>query len=380
MLRILHIENLNGKLTKTIRFNEDLNVITGKNGSGKTTLLKLIWYLLSGNIERIPREMTFDYVYLASDKAQIRIKKTNRKTKTGDPLYAFNYRADGERFRSSQTFATIAEERPFIREANMRIAASAPSIFFSTFRRLEGGFGMDNPKSRRDLGRRYSPAHSLNEQIRELSDLLSVMDHKFIASISTDDIVRLLTERYAEISEQTNHLHLQLSEYIQHHIQEYSVHKKYPENEKLNQATQILDEIQKEVTRINHLRDQYLTPFNVLEELVPKIFNHEGIRITPQIVIGREDDPVDSSKLSSGEKQMLSFLCYNAFYNNIPIFIDEPEISLHVDWQRVLLPTLLAQKTGNQFIAATHSPFIYSQYPDKEISLDEDRGHTNQRF
>ena len=53
---------------------------------------------------------------------------------------------------------------------------------------------------------------------------------------------------------------------------------------------------------------------------------------------------------------MLSFLCYNAFYNNTPIFIDEPELSLHVDWQSLLLTTLLEQSTGNQFFVATHSP------------------------
>ena len=68
---------------------------------------------------------------------------------------------------------------------------------------------------------------------------------------------------------------------------------------------------------------------------------------------------------------MLSFLCYNAFYNNTPIFIDEPELSLHIDWQRLLLPTLLDQSTGNQFFIATHSPFIFTGYSDKEFMLDD---------
>ncbi|MCH8295763.1 ATP-binding protein, partial [Candidatus Poribacteria bacterium] len=81
-----------------------------------------------------------------------------------------------------------------------------------------------------------------------------------------------------------------------------------------------------------------------------------------------------SGQLSSGEQQMLSFLCHNAFQKNSIIFIDEPELSLHVDWQRLLFPTLLKQGTGNQFIVATHSPFIYSKYPDKELILDPDRG------
>ena len=92
------------------------------------------------------------------------------------------------------------------------------------------------------------------------------------------------------------------------------------------------------------------------------------------ITLGEEDEAIDSDKLSAGEKQMLSFLCYNIFSENTAIFIDEPELSLHVDWQRLLLPTLLEQETGNQFFVATHSPFIYTKYPEREILLDEDRG------
>ena len=90
---------------------------------------------------------------------------------------------------------------------------------------------------------------------------------------------------------------------------------------------------------------------------------------------GEINDAISSDKLSSGEKQMLSYLCYNAFYKDTAIFIDEPELSLHVDWQRVLLPTLLEQGTTNQFFIATHSPFIYTMYPDKEFMLDDTRGY-----
>ncbi len=74
---------------------------------------------------------------------------------------------------------------------------------------------------------------------------------------------------------------------------------------------------------------------------------------------------------------MLSFFCYNAFSSDSCLFIDEPEISLHVDWQRILFPLLLKQSMGNQFIVATHSPFIYLKYADKELVLDSDRGNAD---
>jgi len=34
----------------------------------------------------------------------------------------------------------------------------------------------------------------------------------------------------------------------------------------------------------------------------------------------------------------------------------------------------MEQGTKNQLIVATHSPFIYSQFPDKELILDDDKG------
>ncbi len=117
-----------------------------------------------------------------------------------------------------------------------------------------------------------------------------------------------------------------------------------------------------------------LRPFTVLSELISRIFQHKGIQLAGPVTLGEAHEAINSDVLSAGEKQMLSFLCYNAFASRSCIFIDEPEISLHVNWQRLLFPILLKQSTGNQFIVATHSPFIYSKYADKEFVLDQDRG------
>lgn len=86
--------------------------------------------------------------------------------------------------------------------------------------------------------------------------------------------------------------------------------------------------------------------------------------------MGEAKEAMFSDKLSAGEKQMLSFICYNAFSQDSVFFIDEPEISLHVDWQRTLFPTLMSQSSNNQFFVATHSPFIYSKYEDMMVSPD----------
>ena len=114
-----------------------------------------------------------------------------------------------------------------------------------------------------------------------------------------------------------------------------------------------------------------------MDKLIGEILHHKGIRINEVTTFGDVTSAIESGHLSAGEKQMLSFLCYNAFRRNNAIFIDEPEISLHVDWQRILFPKLLEQGSDNQFIIATHSPFIYAKFADFEHRLDES-GHTNE--
>jgi predicted ATP-binding protein involved in virulence len=120
-------------------------------------------------------------------------------------------------------------------------------------------------------------------------------------------------------------------------------------------------------------REQLLKPYTTLSELITTIFQHKGINLS-NLTLGEVNNAISSDKLSAGEKQMLSFICYNAFTKNNTIFIDEPELSLHPDWQRTLVPTLLNQGNNNQFFMATHSPFIYSKYSDKEIILSNDKG------
>ena len=201
------------------------------------------------------------------------------------------------------------------------------------------------------------------------------------------DIVKLLPQKYVDIYQEISRLQSQILANISKEIQSS------PDKDKVNEITQsdsLMDSIQKVEKETERLRQ----PISVLSDLIRMIFRYNAILATEKLVLGGKhnglafgedkdeialkeiNDVIPSDKLSSGEKQMLGFLCYNAFYDNTPIFIDEPELSLHVDWQRCLFPTLIEQGQNNQFFVATHSPFIYTKYPDKEFMLDEDRGES----
>ncbi len=76
-------------------------------------------------------------------------------------------------------------------------------------------------------------------------------------------------------------------------------------------------------------------------------------------------------QLSSGEKQLLiQFLTTLLQKNKSVVFIaDEPELSLHVTWQELLLQTLRKINKNAQIIVATHSPDIVSVFDEKVIPM-----------
>ena len=378
ILKKFEATNLNGRPTIALDFHRDLNIITGKNGSGKTTALKILWLIISGNVEWIWPEITFDTLDLETDQYIVRAK---RETPTDARQTVVAWQVIVPDDAKKPEIVRVSYEAPrerrngLLEKVNSRIMTASrgsSSLFFPTFRQIEGGFGMTSPSRTTDAQLYFSGYASPDGAMGELSRRLSVRGHRFVASISTRDIVNNLTTRYANVSEQLNTANKELSEII---IE--SIHG-YQESEGVDQLTQaraIIDSIRERIGEHAQLQAKLLKPFSTLSDLIAQILQHKGIRITANLTIGDQAaDAIESDVLSSGEKQMLSFLAYNAFEDASVIFIDEPEISLHVDWQRILFPTLFAQGVANQFIITTHSPFIFSKYSDKEVVLDSDRG------
>ena len=388
MIKSLSVKGLNNRIDADLEFNEDLNIITGKNGSGKTTLLKLIWYLISGNLARIILEIPFQRVSIKTSWFSLSLERD--KPYKGKNTYTFvDYEHRELWLRTHDRYPDM--EIPINRfadleEASGRIAElMKSSLFFPSFRRIEGGYvsrgNIDNPDWKMTSG-----LEILQQSMERFSSEISVNGHKFIASISTNDIGQLLVQKYGEIHIEISNLQSKVLDDISQKIQVSAGGE--IESATSQTAPSVLNEIQ----QLADERDRLRRPFVALSELTQSILQYQAIRVSGRsardegadgITLGEEigetalgtvEEAIASDKLSSGEKQMLSFLCYNAFSENTAIFIDEPELSLHVDWQRLLLPTLLEQGTGNQFFIATHSPFIYAKYPDKEIPLGDDRG------
>lgn len=74
-----------------------------------------------------------------------------------------------------------------------------------------------------------------------------------------------------------------------------------------------------------------------------------------------EQNTIHFQNLSSGEKQIVSLFShlYLDKDQSLFVFIDEPELSLSVDWQRTFLPDIVNSPNCVGLIATTHSPFIF---------------------
>lgn len=87
-----------------------------------------------------------------------------------------------------------------------------------------------------------------------------------------------------------------------------------------------------------------------------------------------DDVMLNLSQLSSGEKQMLILLLSTLTQNNIKCitFWDEPEISLHIEWQQSLIRVVRELNPNMQLILATHSPSIlYEGWEMRAINVND---------
>lgn len=363
MIKKLVVQKLFDKYDFEITINRDLTLLTGQNGSGKTTLLKLLWSLVTPNRAVAIREVpcrsarveteTYDLEFipdLYQGRVGSRVARYTVSLHQGlesDPtVFDVCYDDDGyERDGAQKIRAMNALLEPF--EFN--------TIFFPTFRLIEGGFSAFADEGFRDEIR-YRSRYMLSRAFDGFSRMLSGEKHKFVSSISTQDVEDKLSQVYTEITEKTNQLYLQFSKDLERNA-----------DSKLEDLPGALEQLKRRRDDCNH-------PLEELSDLVRGTFKDRGIRISKTIVLGDRETAIDSKNLSAGEKQMFSFLSYNAFCEKTVIFIDEPELSLHVDWQRILFKKLIAQESTNQFVATTHSPFIYSRHSQSEYYIDRNRG------
>lgn len=125
--------------------------------------------------------------------------------------------------------------------------------------------------------------------------------------------------------------------------------------------------IDKKLSEFARVCSKYLTGKKIVYDetmLTMNVFDDDGIGI-------------DIDDLSSGEKQVISI--FSKVYLDVTspciFIIDEPEISLSIEWQKEFLKDIYESKKIALLIATTHSPFIFkNEYIDyvEELKLHKE--------
>ena len=101
----------------------------------------------------------------------------------------------------------------------------------------------------------------------------------------------------------------------------------------------------------------------LFQDLIDELFSYTHKKIDRKrndIAFYQDDELLLPHKLSSGEKQMLVILLTALVqdYEHCVLFMDEPEASLHIEWQQKLIAMIRELNPNAQIILTTHSPAV----------------------
>jgi ABC-type lipoprotein export system ATPase subunit len=104
-------------------------------------------------------------------------------------------------------------------------------------------------------------------------------------------------------------------------------------------------------------------PLLQFTNVIQKYFSNKAIRYNNYTlsITDLNGNKIEVDDLSSGEKQILSIFAYLLLTQDQSylVFIDEPELSLSVPWQKTFLPDIIDTARCKYLFAVSHSPFVF---------------------
>ena len=417
-----------------IPFDEPVKILIGENGLGKTQILNIFYYTLTGNFFRLS-EFNFDKLVLKFAKgeeitlekekiddlikdfddhpmirdliseigfeqvdlfrkniiknkgnlrqleAQIGHSKLLRKYPIQHLVRIFES-LDG--FNIKDSYLDDCKERILLAMSDFEI------LYFPTFRRVEEDlhnlgydeddrlnqedtiiqFGMD------DVTRKFKSIENKIDRLLKdgfskisseiLSQLIEdekVDEQNFLHNVDENDIEILLSrvgDRISEAKKQkikdifldrnTQSRDNSLNFFLKKLLEIYSLQK----------------EVDNSVKVFRDVCNNYLINKQVF-------YDESNINICIKLQTTGKELPL--SNLSSGEKQIISMFAkiyLSEEKKRFCVLFDEPELSLSMEWQKLLLPNIINSNKCDFLLAVTHSPFIFDNELDcYAIGLNE---------
>jgi len=400
-------------------FRPDVNVIIGKNGTGKTTFMNILSAVLSVDMNAIASNDFESVVVSLSDGKK---KRTIKATKIDDdrsPFLVVEYQISRKkylmRFVSTDDRRMAMHYRRRAQEESSevrKVLSGLVSLSSLSVYRLRSS---DDYEVRDRNGTRLvAPVdYRLNELMQRLTHYQLELSQR-ARSVSTKlqkDVLasilygeedsrgagyqfdfdkeaekRKLVSAYSQLNaidsgvRKKINFHVDaideaisaLAELREGRSKERETGKKvdFRSLEALRKSRKIIEmslDAETEITRIFSQINKFLSIARTFIE--EKQFDFEGGNLT----VSTKQGGIELRDLSSGEKQLLILLTEALLQKETPcIFLaDEPELSLHIEWQRMIIPAIMELNPNAQVIAATHSPEVASKFSDSIFDMED---------
>ena len=159
-------------------------------------------------------------------------------------------------------------------------------------------------------------------------------------------------------------------------LQLFNLQRRYLDYQ-VNLGNRIIEMLQSGKPDAPQLAQRLSERMKQFHDIVDKLFEDTKksiIRTENEIRFHQMGEVLMPYQLSSGEKQMLVILLTVLVEDQQPyvLFMDEPEVSLHIEWQKQLLSIIMQLNPNVQVILTTHSPaVIMDGWTDKVTEVNE---------
>lgn len=429
----LIINRLHGHYNYDVKFNPDVTFIYGLNGCGKTTVLNITEAIITGEIYKL-FEYEFENIILEYRSNEKKIKESIFIDRFEDHLTVVfegvTYKIKNDKYNAREDKREVPSsyfrEYPFL----MNIADRFNYVYLplnrnSTFYRNVRSRNYINRYFHRRIENTESGPFSINNDrdmelvrvlilnaYREMMSDISILDEKFrkeilISSVNiiedSFDIEKVLEtyfnnrqklreakKQYLTILHDLELITLEQEKILNNFFDETEKEMSGNENFKISTILRL-----SEIVRMMRLskyandyaknKDEIRKPLNdflnIMNDFVKNSEDGKEIMIDKmgQVYFTTKNNPnrpIEISKLSSGEKQLITFfanLMFSVRKGKAGIFVvDEPEVSLHLAWQRIFVDKIIKSNSDLQLIFATHSPEIVEKRRDKMFRLKKE--------
>ncbi|ACB51364.1 putative ATP/GTP-binding protein [Crocosphaera subtropica ATCC 51142] len=387
-LKSFTIRGLFGYKDIVLPLDKEVLILIAENGAGKTNILNILYQVLSLDIN-ITKSLKFNsiciqfnnYKKCELDFTEIDQEALKKLIKPNDLFVVMDIIGSENREKIEKEEKIISQFEINWQEIQK---IDFNTLYFPTYRRIEedlSNLGYENPK------RNYNNTTTLikfgmedvKKEFKEIQTEIKNTAFELFSRV-TGEMLTHFIEGLNVTQEMRESINIDILNLILSRVGEKNISKIEQEKMKelvisgqinepkyddlvyflsklinLYQDQKTIDETIKSFVNVCN---KYLNPSKkiIYDESIAEIY----IKQT------RNNEIIELNHLSSGEKQIISLFSkvYLEAEEDFILIIDEPELSISVEWQQMLLPDIMKSGKCKRLIAATHSPFIFDNELD----------------